>query len=101
MRDWAIGQAGGSCYSGAALTSNDSKTRYNNSHLRHVVRGDVPDAEYDVLARVADDARRGDVFAVAAEGEGLGPAHAVPRHVEVDGRLLLSRQAGAGPRGGT
>ena len=26
--DWAVGQAGGSCYSRAALSSNDSKTRY-------------------------------------------------------------------------
>ena len=25
MRDWAVGQAGGSCYSWAALSSNDSK----------------------------------------------------------------------------
>ena len=28
LRDWAVGQAGGSCYSWAALSSNDSKTRY-------------------------------------------------------------------------
>ena len=28
LRDWAVGQAGGSCYSRAALSSNDSKTRY-------------------------------------------------------------------------
>ena len=28
MRDWAVGQAGGSCYSQAALSSNDSKTWY-------------------------------------------------------------------------
>ena len=28
LSDWAIGQAGGSCYSRAALCSNDSKTRY-------------------------------------------------------------------------
>ena len=28
LRDWAIGQAGGGCYSWAALSSNDSKTRY-------------------------------------------------------------------------
>ena len=27
LRDWAVGQAGGSCYSWAALSSNDSKTR--------------------------------------------------------------------------
>ena len=27
LRDWAVGQAGGSCYSQAALSSNDSKTR--------------------------------------------------------------------------
>ena len=31
LRDWAVGQAGGSCYSRAALSSNDSKTRYNDS----------------------------------------------------------------------
>ena len=30
LRDWAVGQAGGSCYSQAALSSNDSKTRYNH-----------------------------------------------------------------------
>ena len=28
LRDWAVGQAGGSCYSWAALSSNDSKTLY-------------------------------------------------------------------------
>ena len=28
LRDWAVGQDGGSCYSRAALSSNDSKTRY-------------------------------------------------------------------------
>ena len=28
LRDWAVGQAGGSCYSQAALSSNDSKTLY-------------------------------------------------------------------------
>ena len=28
LRDWAVGQAEGSCYSQAALSSNDSKTRY-------------------------------------------------------------------------
>ena len=72
----------------------------NHSHLRHVVRGDVPDVEDDVLALVADEARRGDV-AVAAEGERLGPAHPVPGHVEVDGRLLLPGRAGARPRGRT
>ena len=27
LRDWAVEQAWGSCYSGAALSSNDSKTR--------------------------------------------------------------------------
>ena len=27
LRDWAVGQARGSCYSQAALSSNDSKTR--------------------------------------------------------------------------
>ena len=31
LRDWAVGQAGGSCYSQAALSSNDSKTRYVRS----------------------------------------------------------------------
>ena len=29
LRESAVGQAGGSCYSRAALSSNDSKTRYN------------------------------------------------------------------------
>ena len=28
LRDWAIGQARAGCYSQAALSSNDSKTRY-------------------------------------------------------------------------
>ena len=28
LRDWAVGQAGGSFYSQAALSSNDSKTLY-------------------------------------------------------------------------
>ena len=28
LRDWAVGQAGGSCYSRAALSLNDSKTLY-------------------------------------------------------------------------
>ena len=28
LRDWAVGQAGGSCYSPAALSANDSKTLY-------------------------------------------------------------------------
>ena len=28
LRDWAVGQAGGSCYSQAAVSSNDSKTLY-------------------------------------------------------------------------
>ena len=28
LRDWAAGQAVGSCYSWAALSSNDSKTLY-------------------------------------------------------------------------
>ena len=31
LRDWAVGQAGGSCYSWAALPSNDSKTRYDTA----------------------------------------------------------------------
>ena len=33
LRDWAVGQAGGSCYSRAALSSNDSKTLYNELWL--------------------------------------------------------------------
>ena len=28
LRDWAVGQAWGSCFSWAALSSNDSKTLY-------------------------------------------------------------------------
>ena len=28
LRDWAVGQVGAGCYSWAALSSNDSKTRY-------------------------------------------------------------------------
>ena len=35
LRDWAVGQAGGSCYSRAALSSNDSKTLY--SHHEHQI----------------------------------------------------------------
>ena len=31
LRDLAVGQAGGSCYSRAALSSNDSKTLYSIS----------------------------------------------------------------------
>ena len=27
LRDWAVGRAGAGCYSGAVLSSNDSKTR--------------------------------------------------------------------------
>ena len=34
LRDWAVGQAGGSCYSRAALSSNDSKTLYSVRNLR-------------------------------------------------------------------
>ena len=30
LREWAVGQAWGSCYSRAALSSNDSKTLYPN-----------------------------------------------------------------------
>ena len=30
LHDWAVGQAGGSCYSQASLSSNDSKTRYSS-----------------------------------------------------------------------
>ena len=37
LRDWAIRQAGGSCYSRAALSSNDSKTLYlGYSGLNHI-----------------------------------------------------------------
>ena len=32
MRDWADRQAEAGCYSGAELSSNDSKTRYDCSH---------------------------------------------------------------------
>ena len=31
LRDWAVGQAVGSCYSRAALSSSDSKTLYRES----------------------------------------------------------------------
>ena len=31
LRESAVGQAGGNCYSRAALSSNDSKTRYNRN----------------------------------------------------------------------
>ena len=30
LRDWAVGQAGGSCYSQAGLSSDDSKTLYRD-----------------------------------------------------------------------
>ena len=33
LRDWVDGQAGAGCYSWAALSSNDSKTRYTGAHL--------------------------------------------------------------------
>ena len=33
LRDWAVGQARGSCYSLAALSSNDSKTLYTLPYL--------------------------------------------------------------------
>ena len=36
LRDWAVGQAGGSCYSWAALSSNDSKTQYTLWYLLEV-----------------------------------------------------------------
>ena len=35
LRDWAVGQAGGSCYSQAALSSNDSKTLYLSNVIMH------------------------------------------------------------------
>ena len=34
LRDWAVGQAGGSCYSRAALSSNDSKTLYRHRFVK-------------------------------------------------------------------
>ena len=37
LRDWAVGQAGGSCYSQAAFSSNDSKTRYFDYTLLFLV----------------------------------------------------------------
>ena len=37
LRDWAVGQAGGSCYSWAALSSNDSKTLYTIATFRDQV----------------------------------------------------------------
>ena len=43
LRDWAVGQAGGSCYSQAALSSNDSKTLYvgdiapQDDHIRCIL----------------------------------------------------------------
>ena len=41
LRESAVGQAGGSCYSRAALSSNDSKTRYSSiiKGAREVVCG--------------------------------------------------------------
>ena len=68
------------------------------THLRHVICRNVPDLELDILSLVGDVAHRGDV-AVVAEGEGLGPHHSVSSDVEVDWRLLLPSQAGAGPFG--
>ena len=37
LRDWAVGQAGGSCYSRAALSSNDSKMLYSGFEKLHRV----------------------------------------------------------------
>ena len=71
-----------------------------NAYLRHVLRGDFLDLELDVLALVADVARRRDV-AVAGEAEGVGPLHLVPRQVEVDRRLLAPGRADTGPMGWT
>ena len=34
LRDWAVGQAGAGCYSRAAMSSNDSKTRYKHHFPR-------------------------------------------------------------------
>ena len=33
LRDWAVGQVWGSCYSWAAVSSNDSKTLYLTASL--------------------------------------------------------------------
>ena len=49
LRDWAVGQAGGSCYSRAALSSNDSKTL-------HMER--LADLIHAVLLKVDRRARR-------------------------------------------
>ena len=46
LRDWAIGQAGGSCYSRAALSSNDSKTLYGHMGLALALHcQDIEDTE--------------------------------------------------------
>ena len=42
LRNWAVGQAGGSCYSRAALSSNDSNTRQHGSrgpYLKIITQG--------------------------------------------------------------
>ena len=44
LRDWAVGQAGAGCYSWAAVSSNDSNTRYLQkvhrlSYFRHIRAG--------------------------------------------------------------
>ena len=35
LRDWAIRQAVAGCYSWAAMSSNDSKTRYSKYRVKH------------------------------------------------------------------
>ena len=40
LRDWAVGQAGAGCYSQAALSSNDSKTRYYSRSAQIVDKGE-------------------------------------------------------------
>ena len=36
LRDWAVGQAWGSCYSWAALSSNDSKRLYESAKVEEL-----------------------------------------------------------------
>ena len=58
LRDWAVGQAGGSCYSWAALSSNDSKPHLFNIFIFGVtfsfpIRGGWPGpGSRDGLVRV-------------------------------------------------
>ena len=41
LRDWAIGLAGGSCYSWAALSSNYSKTLYKPIFKGEFLKGSI------------------------------------------------------------